>query len=228
MAEITIRILEGLERGRVFSRLPTPVTIGREDDNDIQLNDDRVSRFHAKLQVDSGKIILTDLDSTNGTRVNGHPIQMRVLQAGDVLSIGRCLLAVGDVRLESSTNDIRPGVSLESSTAQVKDQPDDVEIEDLDFLSPPTSLQPEEGELFPGGAPEPPGDLRPLQRAQLSDLLAYIHERGGDVVKQSIEAPTQHNDVDRSVRCDWTEWKKLIDLYADLAHYLHQIANPEH
>ncbi|HAA63183.1 MAG TPA: hypothetical protein DCE39_19845, partial [Planctomycetaceae bacterium] len=35
MAEITIQILEGLERGRVFESLETPVTIGREDDNSI-------------------------------------------------------------------------------------------------------------------------------------------------------------------------------------------------
>ena len=44
MAEITIQVLEGLERGRVFDSLETPVTIGREDDNSIQLNDERVSR----------------------------------------------------------------------------------------------------------------------------------------------------------------------------------------
>ncbi len=226
MAEITIRILEGLERGRVFARLPTPVSIGREDDNDIQLNDDRVSRFHAKLQVDAGKVILTDLDSTNGTRVNGHPIQMRVLQAGDVLSIGRCLLVVGDVRVAGSSSDVRPAESLESSTAQVGKQEEDVEIDELDFLSPPTAMNPEEGELFPSGAPEPPGDLRPLQRAQLSDLLAYIHEQVGEVVKHAVEDQEQASST-RSVRCEWAEWRKLVDLHADLAHYLHQIANPE-
>ena len=43
MAKITIQVLEGLERGRVFDSLDTPVTIGREDDNSIQLNDERVS-----------------------------------------------------------------------------------------------------------------------------------------------------------------------------------------
>jgi pSer/pThr/pTyr-binding forkhead associated (FHA) protein len=49
MALITLSVLEGFERGRVFSALPTPVSIGREIDNTIQLNDDRVSRFHAKV-----------------------------------------------------------------------------------------------------------------------------------------------------------------------------------
>ena len=226
MAEITIRVLEGLERGRVFARLPTPVTIGREDDNDIQLNDDRVSRFHAKLQVDAGKVILTDLDSTNGTRVNGHPIQMRVLQAGDVLSIGRCLLVVGDVRSDGSTSLSRPPDALESSTAQVGKQPDSDEAEEIGFLSPPTSLHPDDGELFPGGAPEPPANLRPLQRAQLSDLLAFMHEQIGDVIQNSVE-DLDAEDSTRVMECEWPQWQKLVDLHATLARYLHHIANPE-
>ena len=85
MARITLQLIEGLERGRVYSEVTTPVTIGREDDNTIRLNDERVSRFHAKIQEDGGRVILTDLESTNGTRVNGHPVQMRVLQIGDQL-----------------------------------------------------------------------------------------------------------------------------------------------
>src|SRR5579859_6466866 len=96
MTVVTIRVLEGMEQGRVFSRLQLPVSVGREDENIIQLNDDRISRFHAKIQDHSGRVILTDLDSTNGTRVNGHPIQMRILQIGDVISVGRCTLLLSE------------------------------------------------------------------------------------------------------------------------------------
>ncbi len=95
MAQVTLQLLEGLERGLIFRKLNTPVTIGREDENSVRLNDERVSRFHAKIQEDGGKLILTDLESTNGTRINGHPIQMRVLQIGDQIAIGRCLLVYG-------------------------------------------------------------------------------------------------------------------------------------
>lgn len=226
MVEVTIRVLEGLERGRVFAHLPTPVTIGREDDNHIQLNDDRVSRFHAKLQEDDGKIILTDLDSTNGTRVNGHPIQMRVLQVGDVLAIGRCLLAIGDVRGGATGADASRIEKLESSTAQGMDDEGNEADENIDFLSPQTAMNPEGGELFPTGAPEPPIDLRPLQRAQLSDLLAYLHERIGSIVQNATEEVDRTSGA-RTMRCDWEQWKKLVDVHADLARYLHQIANPD-
>ena len=95
MTLVTISILEGLERGQTFHDLTPPVTIGREEDNVIQLNDERVSRVHAKLQEDRGQIILTDLNSTNGSRINGHPVQLRVLQPGDHIQIGRCTLLYG-------------------------------------------------------------------------------------------------------------------------------------
>ena len=96
MAEVNFQILEGMERGRMFADISTPFTIGREEDNAVQLNDERVSRFHLKIQEDAGKVILTDLESTNGTRVNGVPTTMRVLQIGDLIAIGRCLLVYGN------------------------------------------------------------------------------------------------------------------------------------
>src|SRR5215831_21194680 len=95
MAKVTFQILEGVDKGRIFRDLPTPVTIGREEGNALRLNDERVSRYHAKVQVEDGDIILTDLDSTNGTRVNGTAIQIRRLRAGDQVAIGRTMLLFG-------------------------------------------------------------------------------------------------------------------------------------
>jgi len=77
MPLVTFRVLEGIDKGRIFRDLPTPVTVGREEGNMLRLNDERVSRFHAKVQYDNNEVILTDLESTNGTRVNGNVIQIR-------------------------------------------------------------------------------------------------------------------------------------------------------
>ena len=74
MAEITLRVLEGADRGRVYESLATPITIGREEGNSIQLNDERISRFHVKVQDDQDKLVLTDLESTNGSKVNGEGV----------------------------------------------------------------------------------------------------------------------------------------------------------
>src|SRR5690242_3084194 len=95
MPTVTFRVLEGIDKGRVFRELTTPVTIGREEGNVLRLNDERVSRYHAKVQADNNEIILTDLESTNGTRVNGNVVQIRRLRPGDRIGVGRSLLLFG-------------------------------------------------------------------------------------------------------------------------------------
>src|SRR5208283_213553 len=95
MAKVTFQVVEGVDKGRVFRELPTPVTVGREEGNLLRLNDERVSRFHAKVQMDSDDFILTDLESTNGTRVNGTVVQIRRLRYGDRVAVGRSLLLFG-------------------------------------------------------------------------------------------------------------------------------------
>ena len=57
MADVTLRVLDGADRGRVYDHLVTPVTIGREEGNSVQLNDERISRFHIKIQEDQDKIV---------------------------------------------------------------------------------------------------------------------------------------------------------------------------
>src|SRR5262249_59018668 len=92
---VTFQVLDGIDKGRVFRDLPLPLTIGREEGNILRLNDERVSRFHAKVQTDSDDFILTDLESTNGTRVNGAVVQIRRLRYGGPVSVGRSLLLFG-------------------------------------------------------------------------------------------------------------------------------------
>src|SRR5262245_45987408 len=92
---VTFQVLEGVDKGKVFRELAIPLTIGREEGNLLRLNDERVSRFHAKIQQDGGDIILTDLESTNGTRVNGSSVQIRRLRAGDRVGVGRSILLFG-------------------------------------------------------------------------------------------------------------------------------------
>src|SRR5437660_6015797 len=94
-ASVTFQVLEGIDRGRVYRELPVPVTIGREEGNTLRLNDERVSRFHSKVQIDGDDYILTDLESTNGTRVNGTAVQIRRLRVGDRVGVGRSLLLFG-------------------------------------------------------------------------------------------------------------------------------------
>lgn len=63
------------------------ITIGRNSSNDIMLNEPVVSGEHAAIMLQP-KSVITDLNSTNGTRLNGHPISKSPLKHNDVISIG--------------------------------------------------------------------------------------------------------------------------------------------
>jgi hypothetical protein len=67
---------------------PDPVLIGRDPQNDLVLDDRRVSRKHAEVRLRLGRYTLYDLQSTNGTYVNGRRVAERVLDNGDKISIG--------------------------------------------------------------------------------------------------------------------------------------------
>lgn len=229
MSLVTLHILEGLERGRTYSNLETPLTIGREDDNAVQLNDERISRFHAKIQEDNGHLILTDLESTNGTRVNGVPVEMRILQPGDLLSIGRCLLYFGDPT--SYTNASQQLDNSDFITSDATDQTLAVSPGSGNFSSEfpsqavPDSEIPEESlVLFPHGRPDAPPGLSALQRAQLNDLLAYIHNHLGNVLEKAQESADEN---EKAMRLPWATWQLLLSLELDLAGYLKQLNNPE-
>ena len=65
-----------------------PLVIGRLPECGVVLADSNVSRRHAELRRAGDSVVLTDLGSTNGTRVNGAPIRERILVSGDEVSVG--------------------------------------------------------------------------------------------------------------------------------------------
>ena len=70
----------------------TPSTIGRDHRCAVVLDDPRVSRRHAEVRLRLGRYTLTDLNSTNGTRVNGAPVTEVALAEGDRIRIGPATL----------------------------------------------------------------------------------------------------------------------------------------
>ncbi len=220
MALITLRVLHGADRGRVFDRVATPVTIGREEGNSIQLNDERISRYHLKLQDDNDKIVATDLESTNGTKINGEEIQVRIVRDGDLIALGRSLLLVGshddiDRRIAEVAARHPSGAAgrvrhmrerLERMAAQGSDIVEDVS----DVRSP----------LLPGGPPPLPGRLSPAQSAELSELLEYVAAVLRGAAEDAVVAPG-HDRVD----LDFPAWQALLDLQARLAEMLRRIGD---
>jgi DNA-binding CsgD family transcriptional regulator len=84
------------DSGTVFELRGDVTTVGRGDGVDIALEDPSVSRLHAELVRRGPHVYVADLGlSSNGTRVNGRPVQRRVLADGDVVSFGAARARVG-------------------------------------------------------------------------------------------------------------------------------------
>jgi pSer/pThr/pTyr-binding forkhead associated (FHA) protein len=67
---------------------PLPISLGRTDENTVVLNSNEVSRRHAVLKAQDGKVVLEDLHSTNGTYVNQDRITQASLPSGTGFQIG--------------------------------------------------------------------------------------------------------------------------------------------
>ena len=88
-AQTRTRLLLATPNGtHVIPLESTQVTIGRGLNNDIILEDTRVSRHHAQLRYRARRFWVTDLGSTNGTYVNGEQVEEQALRDGDMISLG--------------------------------------------------------------------------------------------------------------------------------------------
>jgi hypothetical protein len=86
-AELTIE--NGPDAGQTFKVGAGPARIGRSPDNDLILRDPATSGHHARLERRGNQFFIVDLGSTNGTLVNGEPIQEKELKHGDKVTIGQ-------------------------------------------------------------------------------------------------------------------------------------------
>lgn len=81
-------VRKGPQPGEIFFLDGTRYVLGRDPVSDIFLNDMTVSRAHAVLSIEPGKVTVHDEKSLNGTYVNGVCVDEAILRDGDVLQIG--------------------------------------------------------------------------------------------------------------------------------------------
>jgi pSer/pThr/pTyr-binding forkhead associated (FHA) protein len=233
MPSVTFQVIDGIDKGRTFHELPTPVTIGREEGNILRLNDERVSRFHAKVQADSGEIILTDLESTNGTRVNGNVVQIRRLRPGDRVGVGRSVLLFGtEAEIAARHAALVPAGDLTAHNAAGADLPATVHSKALptsfgeeDFdLSPTDKITFANGALFANARPLPPLPLKmsPSQAARLAELLEFLHQRL-TAATENIQA----NEEGSQVALSFADWQRVLAVQMVLARYVRAVAEPD-
>lgn len=234
MRTVTFLVLEGVDKGRVFRDLSIPVTIGREEGNAMRLNDERVSRYHAKVQTEDNDIILTDLDSTNGTRVNGTAIQIRRLRPGDQLSIGRTMLLFGTMEEIAARRNGSAPVSggaqaqtiradeLAAASGRVGFSESKRTIEPAAAAAPVAAPSIPNWTAFDEDIPPLPQKLTPAQAARLAEIFDYMH-RGLTSAVENIDA----NEDGTEIRLGFAEWQTIQAVQMLLARYGRNVSEPE-
>jgi len=81
-------VISGPSFGEMYRLKGDRTVLGRGERADIRVLDDGVSREHAAIERDSGKVVVVDLGSTNGTFCNGGRVKRHDLTDGDKISIG--------------------------------------------------------------------------------------------------------------------------------------------
>lgn len=221
MALITLRVLDGADRGTIYENLSTPVTIGREEGNTVQLNDERISRFHLKIQEDQDKLVLTDLESTNGTKLNGEDVQLRILRVGDIIMLGRSVLIVGSREQIAERLALVRGDSHTTGTLSPELAGNSPRASSLDFELNWSDNPDLQATFHSTEPPDLPDRLSPGQAAQLSELIEFFHIR----IRQLLSTAKPENGS-RRITLDERRWQGLLDLQALLAEYLRRIGEP--
>jgi pSer/pThr/pTyr-binding forkhead associated (FHA) protein len=220
MLTLTLRVIQGADRGKVFADIKPPLTIGREEGNTIQLNDERVSRFHVKIQEDNNHLVLTDLESTNGTRVNGQDCQLRILRYGDIVSVGRSVLLYGTREQIAS----RVQQNLENFEAQLPESASAVPNFDDPGFDLSTGLM-SSFKILATHQPIPvlPERMSPSQSAQLSEILDYFHFRMSNIVEEA-----HMSEKGDEIRLDPSTWQLMLQLHSRLAEFVRSLGDPDH
>ncbi|MEZ6095393.1 MAG: FHA domain-containing protein [Pirellulaceae bacterium] len=213
MSTITLRIIDGADRGKTYADLSTPVSIGREAGNSIQLNDDRVSRFHMKIHMDRENYVLTDLESTNGTMVNGEEASVKILRFGDVIRVGRSTMVFGsreqiNRRLQKiNCSDLEKQLSATGSSDSSPSSP---------WANDPNYQL----RLLEGEPPAIPARMSPGQAAQFVEVMEYLHLSLRKIVSDVQAAPGENRELQPD------QWQLLLDLQARLAEYIRKTTRP--
>jgi signal transduction histidine kinase/pSer/pThr/pTyr-binding forkhead associated (FHA) protein len=85
-------VIRGNDQGARFELEGTSIGVGRDSSNAVQLHDTEVSRQHAEIRRVDNTFVVADLESSNGTYVNGRRVRKRRLASGDQVQVGGTLM----------------------------------------------------------------------------------------------------------------------------------------
>ncbi|MFO0976356.1 MAG: ATP-binding protein [Planctomycetaceae bacterium] len=193
MFRATLLVINGANRGSRFEMTSAQdVVIGRSVGCNVRLDDSEVSRHHARISHNGESFLLKDLNSANGTRINGVAVTERPLKNGDTLQIGASVIAF---QLADTSHPALPSADqirfVEDSRSL--DQSAILQLLEVDAEAPAAILKPQSGlELLYHVAEElvtPVNTLETLlQRILELTLNAVEADRGCVLLKDPVGA----------------------------------------
>lgn len=141
-------------------------TFGRKPDNDIVIDNPAISGFHGKILKVDEQYFIEDLNSTNGTYINGERIKRSLLKNRDQISIARHVI-------EFITDAFEPTLAEKLSELSEKNEQRPPKVEEVPSVKPPANLMTKE-------TPTPPSVVVPLEPSKLTPTPP----------PPSVEAPT--------------------------------------
>jgi pSer/pThr/pTyr-binding forkhead associated (FHA) protein len=207
MAKLVLHGDEGVQREIPLDK--QRVTIGRSSSNDICMDDKATSSQHAAVITIGRNCYLQDLKSTNGTLVNGSPVQKHTLKHGDVILIGRNHISYLD--------------EPESSPATTSSAPENAGAANNDAAPALAASLPKPAATAAAPAFDPTATLQQGPEKDVANDRGYepwaVKNDGAppkDMVDSMLDAIRSHREQERTIevrRKDKVdaEWKKLIE-----------------
>lgn len=170
-----IRILTGPQAGQVFPLKPGKAIVGRAPNCEVKINSNSVSKEHVSLLVTEDKLILSDLNSRNGTYVNGIRIQNQRLNLGDKISLHDVLLDILQVPETVALNQpLIPSVGGYSAAPPA--WAGNAALKTQAYETPATyPMNYPESAAAPGVSPQFSADVTPAPAMQANSLMDLVN-----------------------------------------------------
>jgi predicted component of type VI protein secretion system len=176
--------------GLVLKEIPLikeRMTLGRKAHNDIQIDNLAISGEHAAVVTILNDSFLEDLNSTNGTLVNGQTVKKHFLKNGDVIELGKYKLKyVAEQTAQAEASDfektmiLRPGMAKQASAASA------APVAPVAPVAPEPALQKSFGDTHAGGQIPPPAPT-PVPQASAPAISGAIQLLNGANAGRELE-----------------------------------------
>lgn len=138
MAKLVV-LTEGFA-GRTCDLKTDRTTVGRIEDNMFQIPEQSVSSHHCEILLRGKDIAVKDLDSTNGTYIDGDPVKEAVLKPGQILRLGKVELKLDDGTPASATPPATPAAPAKKRIDHTTAMPQGVKLNEFEPGSHPIKV----------------------------------------------------------------------------------------